>query len=128
MYTTEIGSMDVQSERRAHRRTETNLVVSYRSKCTGSSYDISQSKNLSQGGMLLTTIRAFTGGALLTMTLRLPHMPDAIEVLGKVVMSKEIVRDLIYDTHVQFARLDERARKQLGSFVFQSDGVPHSYP
>ncbi len=127
MYTMVIGPMDVQSERRAHRRTETNLVVSYRSKGIGSSYDISQSKNLSQGGMLLTTNRAFTGGALLTMTLRLPHMPDAIEVLGKVVMSKEIVRDLIYDTHVQFARLDDGARKQLGSFVVQSAKVPPAY-
>ncbi len=119
--------MDIESERRAHRRTETNLVVSYRGKGIDSSYDISQSKNLSQGGMLLTTNRQFSGGALLTMTLRLPHMPDAIEVLGKVVMSKEIVRDLIYDTHVQFARLDEGARKQLDNFVVRSHEVPPSY-
>ena len=119
--------MDVRPERRAHRRTETNLVVSYRSKGFGSSYDISQSKNLSQGGMLLTTNRPFSGGALLTMTLRLPHMPDAMEVVGQVVMSKEIVRDLIYDTHVQFARLDERARKQLDSFVIRSHEHPPSY-
>lgn len=119
--------MDVQSERRAHPRTEANLVVSYRSRGIGSSYDISQSKNLSQGGMLLTTNRALAGGALLTMTLRLPHMPDAIEVIGKVVMSKEIVRELIYDTHVQFARLDDLARNQLGSFVFHADKVPPSY-
>ena len=119
--------MDVQSERRAHPRTETNLVVSYRGRGAGSSYDISQSKNLSQGGMLLTTNRAFTGGALLTMTLRLPHMPDAIEVVGRVVLSKEIVRELIYDTHVQFARLDDRARKQLGDFVVQFAKTPTTY-
>ena len=119
--------MDVQSERRAHPRTDANLVVSYRSKDIGSSYDISQSKNLSQGGMWLTTNRAFTGGSLLTMTLRLPHMPDAIEVIGKVVVSKEIVRELIYDTHVQFARLDDRARKQLSSFVFHADQVLKPY-
>ena len=119
--------MYVQTERRAHRRAETNLVVSYRGNGIGSSYDISQSKNLSQGGMLLTTDRPFTGGALLIMTLRLPHMPDAIEVLGKVVMSKEIVRDLIYDTHVQFTRLDEGSRRQLDSFVVRSQVAPPSY-
>ena len=118
--------MDVQSERRAHPRTEVNLVVSYRGRAVGSSYDISQSKNLSQGGMLLTTNRAFMGGALLIMTLRLPQMPDAIEVVGKVVLSKEIVRELIYDTHVQFARLDDHARKQLGDFVFQVAQTPAS--
>ena len=119
--------MDVQSERRAHPRTEASLVVSYRGRGVGGSYDISQSKNLSQGGMLLTTNRAFSGGVLLTMTLRLPHMSDAIEVVGKVVMSKEIVRDLIYDTHVQFARLDDRAREQLGSFVVPGGKSPPTY-
>ncbi len=119
--------MDVQSERRAHPRTEANLVVSYRGRAVGSSYDISQSKNLSQGGMLLTTNRAFTDGALLIMTLRLPHMSDAIEVVGKVVLSREIVRELIYDTHVQFTRLDDRARQQLGDFVYHVAKTPPSY-
>ncbi|MDJ0862167.1 MAG: PilZ domain-containing protein [Gammaproteobacteria bacterium] len=119
--------MHVDSERRAHPRVEANLVVSYRDRGLGGGYDISQSKNVSQGGMLLTTNRGFSGGSLLTMTLRLPHMPDAIEVTGKVVTSREIVRELIYDTHVQFARVDDRARKQLKRFVFQRGQEPHYF-
>ncbi len=105
-------------ERRQYPRTEASLVVSYRIKERTSDYDITQSKNLSQGGMLLTTNRDFSGGALLIMTLRLPFMPEALEVTGKVVHSREIVRDLIYDTRVQFAGLDDRTVIRLGEFVF----------
>ena len=119
--------MFVGSDRRAYPRTEANLVVSYRAKGIGSDYDISQSKNLSQGGMLLTTNRQFSPGDMLTMTLRLPYMPDAIEVVGTVVISKEVVPDLIYDTHIRFASLDQRAHRQLSDFVYRPEERPRSY-
>ena len=119
--------MFVGTDRRAYPRTDANLVVSYRAKGIGSDYDISQSKNLSQGGMLLTTNRQFSPSETLTLTLRLPYMPDAIEVAGTVITSKEVVRDLIYDTHIQFASLDERARQQLSDFVYRPEERPRSY-
>jgi hypothetical protein len=108
-------------ERRHHRRSDANLVVSYRVKEFVSDYDISQSKNVSQGGMLLTTNREFGPGDLLLMTLRLPFMPDAMEVTGQVVGSREIVRDLIYDTRVRFDGLDGRSVSRLREFVVGSD-------
>ena len=106
-----------QLERREHPRTDANLVVSYRVKNFASDYDISQSKNVSQGGMLLTTNRQFGPGELLLMTLRLPFMPDAMEVTGRVVASTEIVRDLIYDTRIQFANLNAGDVARIGEFV-----------
>ena len=104
-------------ERRQHPRTDASLVVSYRVKELASDYDISQSKNVSQGGMLLTTNRQFGPGEPLLMTLRLPCMPDAMEVTALVVASREIVRDLIYDTRVQFSSLDAGALTGIGTFV-----------
>jgi hypothetical protein len=109
-------------ERRHHRRSDANLVVSYRVKEFASAYDISQSKNVSQGGMLLTTNREFRPGDLLLMTLRLPFMPDAMEVTGQVVGSREIVRDLIYDTRVRFTGLDRHSVTRLGEFVLGTYG------
>ncbi len=106
-------------ERRQHPRTDASLVVSYRVKELASDYDISQSKNVSQGGMLLTTNRQFGYGEFLLMTLRLPFMPDAMEVTARVVSSREIVRDLIYDTRVQFSSLDTSALTRIGAFVVE---------
>ncbi len=104
-------------EKREYPRADTTLVVSYRIKQAAGGYDISQARNVSQGGILLTTNRAFANGTRLALTLRLPFLSDAIEVVGEVVGSSEIVRDLIYDARVHFLEPDGRALRELREFV-----------
>ncbi len=104
-------------EKRKHPRIEANFVVSYRIKEPGKGYDLSQTKNVSQGGMLLTTNRAFQKGTYLAMSIRFPLVPHKIEVTGEVVDSKEVVRDLIYETRIKFLDLDEDFFRDLGKFI-----------
>ncbi len=104
-------------ERRRHSRLDANFVVSYRIKEIVDGYDLTQSKNVSQGGMLLTTNRLFSKGTFLAMTIRFPLIPQKIEVTGEVVGSKEIVRDLIYETRIKFIDLDEEFFQKLGEFI-----------
>jgi len=104
-------------EKRKHPRLEANFVVSYRIKEPMGSYDLSQTKNVSQGGILLTTNRIFDKGIQLVMNIRFPLVPHKIEVTGEVVDSKEIVRDLIYETRIKFLDLDEGFFKELGEFI-----------
>ena len=95
-------------ERRKKPRIAGKFVVSYRVKTDIDNYDISQTRNLSLGGMLLTTNREFSPGTLLAIDIRLPFFIDAINITGKVVDSKEVVKDLIYDTRIQFLEIDPR--------------------
>tara|TARA_B100000315_G_C14518369_1_gene560296 strand:- start:113 stop:481 length:369 start_codon:yes stop_codon:yes gene_type:complete len=105
------------SERRGHPRVDVNFVVSYRIQETAHDYDLSQTKNLSQGGMLLTTNKKFTQGTCLSMILRFPLIPQKIEVTGIIVDSKEVVRDIIYETRIQFLDLDKEFFYKLGEFI-----------
>jgi len=104
-------------ERRKHPRLDANFVISYRIKEVVDGYDLTQSKNVSQGGILLTTNRLFKQGIFLAMTIRFPLIPQKIEVTGEVVGSKEVVRDLIYETRIKFIDLDEEFFQKLGEFI-----------
>jgi len=97
-------------ERRKHFRIGARFIVSYRILEEADNIDISQTKNLSLGGMLLTTNRPFTGGTNLAIEIRLPFDPNPIMIVAKVVASNEVTKDLIYDTRLLFLAVDEKHR------------------
>jgi len=98
-------------EKRKHPRITARFIVSYRILKEVDNVDTSQTKNLSMGGMLLTTNRPFDYGTLLDLQIRLPFDPDPINITAKVLESKELIKDLIYDTRLQFLQMDEKHRK-----------------
>jgi c-di-GMP-binding flagellar brake protein YcgR len=104
-------------ERRKYPRVSGRFIVSYRILEENDKADITQTKNISLGGMLLTTNRKFDHGTNLALEIRLPFDPNPIMLIGKVLESKEITRDLIYDTRLMFLAVDERHRKVIGDTV-----------
>ncbi|MFH0827229.1 MAG: PilZ domain-containing protein [Candidatus Omnitrophota bacterium] len=105
------------SDRRQHERIAGRFIVAYRVIDEINNIDISQTKNISLGGMLLTTNRQFKSGTNLSLEIRLPFDPDPIRIIAKVLESKEITKNLIYDTRLQFLRIDEKHRKVLSETV-----------
>jgi c-di-GMP-binding flagellar brake protein YcgR len=95
-------------ERRKHPRVGGKFVVSYRVREEIDNYDISQTRDLSLGGMLLTTNRDFPSGTILAIEIRLPFFINAINLTGRVLGSKEVVKDLIYDTRISFLQIDPK--------------------
>jgi hypothetical protein len=79
--------------------------------------DISQTKNVSLGGMLLTTNREFKVGTSLALEIRLPFDPSPIMLIARVMDSREIIKDLIYDTRLNFLAVDEKHRKAISDTV-----------
>jgi c-di-GMP-binding flagellar brake protein YcgR len=104
-------------EKRKYLRANANFVVSYRLKRTPDNYDLSQTKNISQGGMLLTTNKKFENGTQLAMTIRFPFVNQRMEVTGEVIDSKEVVRGLIYETRISFMDLPSDFFQELGNFI-----------
>ena len=104
-------------ERRKHPRIFARFIVSYRMLEEVNNVDVTQTKNLSLGGMLLTTNKQFNPGTSLALEIRLPFDPHPIMLIGRVVESKEITKGLIYDTRLEFMAVDERHRKIMSDTV-----------
>lgn len=104
-------------EKRKHPRITARFIVSYRIMEEEDAADISQTKNISLGGMLLTTNREFKTGTNLALEIRLPFDPNPIMLIGKVLESREIIKDLIYDTRLLFLAIDEKHRKIISDTV-----------
>ncbi len=105
------------SERRKFARADGRFIVSYRVIPNNSNTDISQTKNLSLGGMLLTTNCLFSAGTNLALEIRLPFDPNPIMIIAKVLESKEVTKGLIYDTRLIFMAIDEKHRKIINETV-----------
>jgi hypothetical protein len=98
-------------ERRRGARINKNFVVSYRIYGDPDNVDISQTKNVGEGGIMLTTNRAFDSSTVLAIEIKLPFVPDPIRLLGKVIESKEIARNLIYETRLVFSYMDDQSKQ-----------------
>jgi len=104
-------------ERRKHPRVCGRFIVSYRIIADREDIDMSQTKNLSLGGMLLTTNRKFEPGTILALEIRLPFAPEPIRVTARVLESREITKNLIYDTRLIFSYTNEKHKKAISSTV-----------
>jgi c-di-GMP-binding flagellar brake protein YcgR len=104
-------------ERRKNPRVSGRFIVSYRILDEVNNMDISQTKNISLGGMLLTTNRQFAPGTNIAISIRLPFDPDPIMLIAKVLESKEITANLIYDTRLMFLNVDEKHKKVISETV-----------
>jgi c-di-GMP-binding flagellar brake protein YcgR len=95
-------------ERRKYPRINARFIVSYRVLGEEDNVDLTQTKNISLGGMLLTTNRQFKVGTNIALEIRLPFDPHPIMIIGKVLESHEVTKNLIYDTRLLFMAIDEK--------------------
>lgn len=100
----------VGPERRVSPRINAQFIVSYRVIKDDENVETAQTKNFSVGGMLLTTNKLFEPGVKLALEIRLPFDPNTIMLLARVIGSKMIIKDLIYDTRLQFISVDDKHR------------------
>lgn len=104
-------------ERRKYPRITGRFIISYRIMDEHNNVDITQTKNLSLGGMLLTTNRQFQPGVRLILEIRLPFDSNPMILTARVVESREITKDLIYDTRLEFLSIDEQHREIIGQTI-----------
>jgi len=103
----------VGEERREYPRVMADYLVVYRVLTEEEKKDITVTKNLSLGGMCLTTNRSFNKGERIILEMKMPFLLQPVILLGEVVDSREIVKDLLYDTHLQFLSTDDKTKELL---------------
>ncbi len=65
-------------------------------------HNASQLKNISLGGLCLITSKAFSAGTRMGIELKTPFLSEFIHLKGTVLESKEKIRNIIYETRMQF--------------------------
>lgn len=99
------------SERRQSHRIKKNFILTYFVKTDPShKYEITQLKNISLGGMCFITTKPFARGTALGVDLKTPYLADTTHLEGRVLESHEKVKNMIYETRLQFEALNPQAQ------------------
>ncbi|MFA5275568.1 MAG: PilZ domain-containing protein [Candidatus Omnitrophota bacterium] len=109
------------SERRKYQRLVGGYLVYYKIKGPSEKYNLTRTKNISRGGMLLTVDKPFEKGTDMEFTIRGPFTQGtAIEMTGVVLDSRKIVEDLVYEARIQFSDPDAKSLDKLDEFIKRS--------
>ncbi len=92
-------------------------MVSYRALPPKEPFDLSQTQDLSAGGVMLTTPKRFPPGTLLELTLKLPFVAERVKLEATVVACREVIPNMLYRTHLCFHQLDKAFFKDLAAFI-----------
>jgi hypothetical protein len=106
---------ETETDKRKSNRADVRFMVAYGriNEDAIVDRDISQTKNISEGGMALTTSQPFTPHTNLTLNIKLPITETPVLVTGTVMESKEISPRFIYYTRVAFCEIDEPKRRAI---------------
>ncbi|MDD5167004.1 MAG: PilZ domain-containing protein [Candidatus Omnitrophica bacterium] len=107
----------IENERRKYPRVKGRFVISYRIYERDDKTDISQTKDISLGGAYITTNRKFAPGIKLLLELRLPVEREPARIIAKVIESREVTANLIYETRIQFLSVDEKHKEGIKQTV-----------
>jgi len=100
------------AEKRKYPRINCHFLVYYHMLEGSNEIDLSQMKNVSVGGMLLTTSKPFEKGAKLALKIRLPGV--YVESAGRIIESYPLQKGIpIYETRLEFSDMGESDRQIL---------------
>jgi len=101
-----LGPQGYFFERRKFARLDGTFVVSYTDVSTGQAKtDVTQTRDISAGGIKFTTDRSFAPDTILKLKVRIPGAPDYINVKLKVIESNKRGTGSSYVTRGRFVAM-----------------------
>ncbi len=101
-------------ERRKHPRIEKHFILTaYDLDKKDADHCVSQLKNISRGGLCFSSSFALAVGTRLQTMIKTPYMGQTINIITKVVDSKEKVPNTIYDIRVEIEQATPEAEEIL---------------
>jgi len=101
-------------ERRKFKRISGNYIISYVPiKGEDLKFDVSQTRNLSEGGLLFISDRTFEKDIVLKIKLRLPEFSDYVIIKAQVIDSIQLAKGLIHETRVKFVDVEQKVREAI---------------
>ena len=115
-------------ERRQYERIKKSFLLSYFDpQHPDEKFEITQLKNISLGGMCFVTTCGFKPGTRLGIELKTPYIAGSVYLEGDVLQSHEKMKHTIYETRLQFQRLETEAIVTLEKLMefFKNDNEPY---
>jgi len=107
-----------QPNRRKFSRINRSYIISYTPVNVGElKYDMSQTKDLGEGGLSFIADKGFEKGTILKIKLRLPEFLDYVIVQAKVVDSKQRAKGIIYETRASFIDVEQKIKDSINRLV-----------
>lgn len=78
---------------------------------------LTQSKNLSQGGLLFTYEGALGLNEVIFLEVRLPEIGKVVKTYARVVRENRIGEGYFYDVGVQFIQFEKEGKKELEDYI-----------
>ena len=105
-------------ERRRYKRINKTFVLHYFEKSAPSKqFEITQLKNIGMGGMCFITTQKYASGTHLGIQLKTPYLSDTTYLEGYVLESHEKVKNMLYETRLEFANLTTQAEILLANII-----------
>jgi hypothetical protein len=105
-------------ERRRYKRIKKHFILTYHNpKDPTQKFAASQLKNISMGGMCLITAREFEPMTRLMLDLKTPFLTELIHLEGVVLESREKIKNIIYETRLEFSELPDEAKFVLSKLI-----------
>lgn len=102
---------DKSPERRKYKRIKKNFILTYFNPLVPQEkFEASQLKNISVGGMCLITSKEFDPMTHLTIELKTPFLTDLVHLEGVVLESREKIKNIIYETRLEFSKISDQGR------------------
>ena len=104
-------------ERRKYPRLDANYIISYRILEKSDDFDLTQTRNVSLGGALITANKQYQPGAVLELIVKVPFRGDRVTIKGEVVDSNEVVKNVMYETRIRFIDMPQGFFKEFENFL-----------
>ena len=108
------------ADKRQYTRLSQHCMVSYR-KQGEKTYDMSQTRNVSIGGMYLITQSSYNPGDTFDLLIRFPFRMDRVQIVGEVVNTKKEPRG--HGTCLRFIDFPADLAKELESFILKQSST-----
>jgi len=105
------------TEKRKNQRLVVTYQISYKLKDSQDPYNLSRTKNIGRGGMLLLASKAYARGAWLVLLVRCPFSTQPIEAAGEVLESREVVKNSVYEMRLRFSPVSRERLSALDEFI-----------
>ena len=104
-------------ERRKFPRLTAAYMIQYRLLDKTSGFDITSTRNISRGGVTITTSSKLVPGDVLNLTLKFPFTPAPIGIQAQVVSCHDTANKSVWEASVKFIDLPGDYADKIEEFI-----------
>lgn len=112
-------------ERRQYKRFQKNFILKYFDlKTPKEKHEITQLKNISQGGLCFINSQKLNQNTRLGIELKTPYISTTTYLEGIILDTREKIPGILYETRLRFEKLDTQAElilKELIEYFLKGD-------